>query len=118
MTRGVIGARKDPRRRPYTGRPRHHHRRRLLAAVALVSVGGALGACGAKRASLAAVTAHYEASAIVLEDATHGPELCLAGVLTSNPPQCGGTPVAGLEWSKVPRVSTANGTTWADVHVV
>src|SRR5688572_3418701 len=40
----------------------------------------------------------YEADGIVLEDDSHGPELCLGGVALSLPPQCGGVPLANWEW--------------------
>jgi hypothetical protein len=34
----------------------------------------------------------------VLDDGG-GPEACLGGVMTSLPPQCGGTPLVGWDWA-------------------
>jgi hypothetical protein len=59
----------------------------------------------------------YSADATVLQDPTHGPELCFL-VATSNPPQCTGTPIAGWDWKKVDKEESVNGTTWGEFHVV
>jgi hypothetical protein len=58
----------------------------------------------------------YEGDLTVLESPDHGPELCDA-VADSLPPQCGGLPVSGWDWSAVDAES-ANGTTWGSYHVV
>jgi hypothetical protein len=58
----------------------------------------------------------YEASLTVLESPDHGPELCY-GVADSLPPQCGGLPIDGWDWSAV-EAESASGTTWGDYHVV
>ena len=60
----------------------------------------------------------YEADGIVLEDASHGPELCLGGVALSLPPQCGGVPLAYWDWAAVDGEQSASGTTWGEYHVV
>jgi hypothetical protein len=60
----------------------------------------------------------YEANTIVLEDQSHGPMLCLGGVLESLPPQCGDVPVAGWNWAKVNGEETVGETTWGAYHVV
>ena len=60
----------------------------------------------------------YEADATVLEERTHGPRLCLGGVLLSLPPQCGDVPIAGWDWDAVEGEETAGGTTWGSYHVV
>lgn len=66
----------------------------------------------------------YEASATVLEQGKsmesppHGPELCLGGVLTSLPPQCGGVPIANWSWEAVEGEQSRGGTIWGDFHVV
>jgi hypothetical protein len=66
----------------------------------------------------------YEADATVLEQGggtespSHGPELCLGGVLTSLPPQCGGVPIANWDWAVVEGEESASGTTWGAYHVV
>lgn len=52
----------------------------------------------------------------VLDDGD-GPELCLGGVMTSLPPQCGGPPVAGWDWGRVEH-EEAGATRWADVAVI
>ncbi len=38
----------------------------------------------------------------VLEDAGHGPQLCVGAVATSYPPQCGGPDVLGFSFDDVP----------------
>ena len=60
----------------------------------------------------------YEADGIVLEDASHGPELCLGGVALSLPPQCGGVPLANWDWGAVSGAQSGSGTTWGEYHVV
>jgi hypothetical protein len=64
-----------------------------------------------------APTQQYSVDATVLQDPTHGPELCFA-VATSLPPQCKGTPIAGWDWRKVDREESVNGTTWGEFHIV
>ena len=63
-------------------------------------------------------TGRYQVDTTVLQDASHGPELCLRGVLDSGPPQCGGVPIANWDWSKVTGQETRGATTWGDFHVV
>jgi hypothetical protein len=60
----------------------------------------------------------YEGDGTVLEDADHGPELCLGGVLLSLPPQCSGVPLAGWDWDAVEGAQSGSGTTWGEFHVV
>jgi hypothetical protein len=60
----------------------------------------------------------YEANATVLEDGSHGPMLCLAGILESLPPQCGNVPIANWDWGKVQDEESVGGTTWGSYHVV
>jgi hypothetical protein len=66
----------------------------------------------------ASARGRYEAVGTILEDAGHGPQLCLGIVLDSYPPQCGGPDVVGFDWEQVPWRESANGTTWAGAHVV
>ena len=40
----------------------------------------------------------FTASCMVLEDMTHGPQLCLGAVMMSSPPQCGGPDIVGWSW--------------------
>lgn len=60
----------------------------------------------------------YEADGTVLEDESHGPELCLGGVALSLPPQCGGVPLANWDWDAVEGAQSGSGTTWGEFHVV
>jgi hypothetical protein len=61
----------------------------------------------------------YQAVTTVLANGRHGPELCLSGILTSDPPQCGGTPIANWDWSAAPSKHERGGVTWTDaVRVV
>lgn len=60
----------------------------------------------------------YTATATVLESRDHGPQLCLGGVRTSYPPQCGGPDLIGWDWDAVDGVERADGITWGDFTVV
>jgi hypothetical protein len=60
----------------------------------------------------------YEANTMVLESRRHGPMLCLGGVLTSLPPQCGDVPIEGWDWVAVEGEEALGGTTWGSYHVV
>jgi len=60
----------------------------------------------------------YEANTTVLEDRTHGPMLCLSGILESLPPQCGNVPIANWDWQAVSGEERLSGTTWGNYHVV
>lgn len=60
----------------------------------------------------------YAASTTVLESPDHGPQLCLGGVLTSLPPQCGGPDVVGWDWDAVENEESANGVIWGEYSVV
>jgi hypothetical protein len=61
---------------------------------------------------------HYTATATVLESPDHGPQLCLGGVATSLPPQCGGPDIVGWDWEEVDGWESAAGTTWGEYQVV
>jgi hypothetical protein len=60
----------------------------------------------------------YQTTATVLQDKSHGPELCLSGVLDSLPPQCGGVPVTNWRWDQVDGERSVNGTTWGTYRLV
>lgn len=60
----------------------------------------------------------HAGSGTVLQSPEHGPQLCLGGVLTSLPPQCGGVPLVGWDWEKVEGEESLNGTTWGEYRVV
>ena len=96
----------------------------VIAPLALLSA-----ACGAMEGGKADVPAPsattapepdrlYEANTMVLEDQSHGPMLCLAGVLESLPPQCGDVPVSGWDWAEIADEETLGGTTWGMYRVV
>lgn len=62
-----------------------------------------------------------EGVARVLEDATHGPEICADGVddlyRDMGPPSCRGVPVEGWSWDLVEGEDTDEGATAAQVHL-
>lgn len=60
----------------------------------------------------------YEGDGTVLESGEHGPQLCLGGIATSYPPQCGGPDIAGWAWDAVEGEESASGTTWGSYHVI
>lgn len=60
----------------------------------------------------------YEVNTTVLEDRTHGPMLCLSGILESLPPQCGNVPIANWDWQAVSGEERLSGTIWGNYHVV
>ncbi len=60
----------------------------------------------------------YEADLTVLEDETHGPHLCVYGVMESFPPQCDGLPLMNWDWSLVEGEEAAQGARWGQFHVV
>jgi hypothetical protein len=91
-----------------------------LAAALLLTACGAAEVAGEQPPAPSAPdpTALYSANAMVLEDKTHGPMLCLGVVLESLPPQCGDVPIAGWNWEKVGGEEKAGGATWGTYHVV
>lgn len=58
----------------------------------------------------------FQVRTSVLEDATHGPQLC-TGMALSLPPQCGGPDVVGWKWDSIPHESAAR-TKWGDYLLV
>lgn len=61
----------------------------------------------------------YAVNALVLEDKTHGPMLCLGGVLLESlPPQCGNVPIAGWDWRAVEGEERVGGTIWGRFGLV
>ena len=60
----------------------------------------------------------YAVTALVLENAKHGPELCVGGVATSMPPQCGGVPVTPFSWDDIAGEESQGGTTWGEARFV
>lgn len=53
----------------------------------------------------------YTTSGAVLEDATHGPQLCFGG-MPATPPQCEGTAITNWDWDAVTDEETRQNTTW------
>ncbi|MCP2361293.1 hypothetical protein HD597_008313 [Nonomuraea thailandensis] len=71
-----------------------------------------VASCGAQPSA----PARYTASMTVLEGGGHGPQLCNV-VMESNPPQCEGPDVVGLDWGKVAHESL-NGVKWGRYRLV
>jgi hypothetical protein len=91
----------------------------LVAVVALAACGGsAEPERAAPTSTSSSGPQRYQVDTTVLEDATHGPQACLGGELTSLPPQCGGPDVVGLDWADVQWKEHRYATTWAGVHLV
>ncbi|GAB3602423.1 hypothetical protein GCM10027586_05570 [Kineococcus gypseus] len=44
----------------------------------------------------------FEAVGFVLQDEGHGPQLCVGGIATSLPPQCGGPDLIGFDFASMP----------------
>jgi len=59
----------------------------------------------------------YEADAFVLDEPDREPVMCFGGVADSLPPQCGGIPVVGWDWTAVEGEETASNTTWGSFHL-
>jgi hypothetical protein len=104
--------------------------KRTISLLALASVVAGSAACGdddsatisaggtsSEDASTSSQERRYEFAGTVLEDVSHGPELCFS-VEESLPPQCGDVPIEGWSWDGVPGVQSRAGTTWAEVRVV
>jgi hypothetical protein len=122
----------DRVREPFANRPGLKVMRTLVPAAALLlcaacgsgepgAVGGSTGATDdAPPPTVPAPDPEqlYEADGTVLEDESHGPELCLGGVALSLPPQCGGVPLANWDWDAVDGAQSGSGTTWGEFHVV
>lgn len=60
----------------------------------------------------------YRAVATVLEDESHGPQLCLGAIMESYPPQCGGLDITNWEWNSDLAFERANGVRWGEYVVV
>ncbi len=57
----------------------------------------------------------YQAVAFVLEDASHGPQMC-GSIMLSYPPQCGGPDLVGWSWAGVKHES-ADQARWGDYRI-
>jgi hypothetical protein len=86
--------------------------RNLVVAIVLAAGAG----CGGVGSSDGPV--EYEGTGLVLEDAGHGPELCLGGgVLASDPVQCRGLTLVGWDWEALDWDDEHKGTRTANAHV-
>jgi len=89
----------------------------MRALVALMLTATLLTACADEAPPANGDATVYRVDAFVLEDATHGPELCLGGVDDSLPPQCGGIPLEGWDWAAVEDEDVAQGARWGQFDV-
>ena len=81
----------------------------LVVAATLTGCGGGVADSGATE---------YEGTGMVLEDGSHGPELCLGGtVMASDPVQCRGLKLVGWSWDAVEGEDSRLGTTTVGAHV-
>ncbi len=85
--------------------------------VALVSLGMLLVGCAEEARPSDDGATVYRADAFVLEDATHGPELCVGGIADSYPPQCEGLRLEGWDWDAVEGEDEAQGARWGQFEV-
>ncbi len=90
----------------------------MLAMVAVVLVAVRTTSGSRKPTTPPPASKEYAVDATVLESSASPPELCVGLVLDSNPPQCSGATVVGLDWTTAPGVQTVAGVTWAELHVV
>lgn len=88
---------------------------RAAAATALIAVFSACGSGGGPPSDRGGAQ-RYHGSFIVLESPDHGPALCNS-VRESLPPQCGGIPITGWDWTVVEGLQRLDGTTWGRWHV-
>jgi len=92
----------------------------LLVAIPLLLVGCATDASGGRTPAkpTSAQEQRYRATATVLQNRDHGPELCLGFVADSFPPLCGGLPITNWRWDQVEGEQVADGTTWGTYRLV
>ena len=93
--------------------------------LAIAALGVVLAGCGANppdapdvHATAPDLEQRFSARTVVLEDRSHGPMLCLGGMLESYPPQCGDVPITNWSWKRVAGERRAGGTIWGDYQVV
>lgn len=115
---------------------------RYRTAVLLLAAGLALSGCGggpneteraragdpadptpARRTPLAASSPTqndqiYTTSGMVLEDESHGPQVCFSGGPLILPPQCEGTDITNWDWDAVTGEESQKGTTWGHYTLV
>jgi hypothetical protein len=54
----------------------------------------------------------------VIEEAGHGPELCMGVIFASDPPQCEGLRIEHWDWAEVEGEESRGSTAWGDFHVI
>ncbi len=103
--------------------------RALAAAAAVVVVAAVAGGAFAftardgdrheivRSAGEAAGGQRHEADGLVVEEAGHGPELCLGVVTASLPPGCDGIPITNWAWDQ-DHEGSPGGVRWGSYHVV
>lgn len=84
----------------------------------LLGACGDPGAVGPRSGGTPSPGTRYVGTGTVLQNAEHGPQLCLGAVAESFPPQCGGIPLLEWNWAEVGREQRAGGTTWGVYRVV
>lgn len=60
----------------------------------------------------------YGGNVFVLDDPERDPVVCFGAIADTLPPQCGGVPIVGWDWSAVRGEEHASDTTWGFFHVV
>jgi hypothetical protein len=96
-------------------------RLRGVSAIVLAVLSTTAVACGEERGGNTGVQAQpdeFIARATVLEDNSHGPQICLGGVQQSLPPQCGGPDLLGWDWADLLGFEHAGGARWGDFVVI
>ncbi len=84
-------------------------------AATTATTAGARPSSTASTTSLPPEPGLYRGTVTVIDEGDN-PVVCTV-VLDSLPPQCGGLPLEGLDWSDVPWAETAQGVTWADMSL-
>lgn len=64
-----------------------------------------------------AATGEVLAQGTVLQKDGEDPQLCLGSVADSYPPQCGGPPILGWDWTSVEQAESASGVTWGSYAI-
>jgi hypothetical protein len=90
----------------------------LLLILVLVGCGAATDPSEPAPATAPADAQLYKTNATVLEDASHGPALCLGGMAALDVPQCGTVPITNWDWDAVAGEQANGAATWGKFYVV
>jgi len=108
----------------YEGTRARSHRRIGVIAASLVLTVGVIGSVAlfneqsnTRSLSVTGDKTVYDTIGMVLENSSHGPELCRTAAM-SLPPQCSGTPLANWDWNSVANVQSMSSVRWVDSVVV